>query len=714
VRLLLAALFLLLAWPAQAAYQFTDIACETSVTAGTGTLDLAGAKSGGYLGIKAAGITSGNTVPYTLTTGTGATRKVETGFGVFTDGTPDTLTRVAQWSTDGSGAELDLATTSTVCVGPIAGLFTLGAGSTIDADKLDGITSADFLTEAEAAAAYEPLGVTLGTDTTGDYVAGVADGTGIDGTATGEGSTYTPTFDATELTGTTTFGNGSTSTVVAGDLQSGDDVLVGDDVTLSALDGVVSIGADTTFTRVDASDSLVINTDVDNDGASSVISLGVDGNGEALLSATEFYPGANDGSSLGMLGNAWADLWLASGGLIEFNGATDSTFTCATGNCSIEGNGLYRAGGTDVAVADGGTGASSLNDLIALSTMTSGVYVAQVADGTGIDGTANAEGATYTPSLDFTEITAGTGLTATNATTLDCDTANTTTVGCVEVATQAEADAKTAATVPAASVLDNYSRGLLWGLTISNNAGDLTNDIDVTVGVAASSVTPYPLMENTTAALTKQIDAAWAVGDAAGGLDGTESVAGTPDTSTWYHVYLIQRSDTGVVDVAFSENASAPERDGTPIPAAYDHYRRIGSVYNNGSGNIYPFTQNGDIFTYVTVNSEQTDNADVAWGLQAILVPLGIKTQPMLTCEIITSSGNAFALVGDPNVDTGSATHFFYLCSVDTTGTGVGSLPMGIFSNTSSQIYYRFEEGTTVTSSNVRTVGYIDARGRQN
>lgn len=42
----------------------------------------------------------------------------------------------------------------------------------------------------------------------GDYVMNVADGTGIDGTATGSGSTYTPIFDSTEV-GTTTWGSGS-------------------------------------------------------------------------------------------------------------------------------------------------------------------------------------------------------------------------------------------------------------------------------------------------------------------------------------------------------------------------------------------------------------------------------------------------------------------------------------------------------------------------
>jgi hypothetical protein len=161
MRLLLAALLSLLASSAHAAYQFTDIACETSTTSGTGTLDLAGAKTGGYLGFAAAGITSGNTVPYTITIGTGATRDLETGFGVFTDAATDTLTRVAQWSTDGAGAELTLSGTSTICIGPIAGLFTLGAGSTVDADLLDGTSSAAFALDADIGTTIQAWDATL-------------------------------------------------------------------------------------------------------------------------------------------------------------------------------------------------------------------------------------------------------------------------------------------------------------------------------------------------------------------------------------------------------------------------------------------------------------------------------------------------------------------------------------------------------------------------
>lgn len=48
---------------------------------------------------------------------------------------------------------------------------------------------------------------------------------------------------------------------------------------------------------------------------------------------------------------------------IELGHATDTTITRASaGDLNIEGNIVYRAGGTDVPVADGGTGASSLTD----------------------------------------------------------------------------------------------------------------------------------------------------------------------------------------------------------------------------------------------------------------------------------------------------------------------------------------------------------------
>ena len=48
---------------------------------------------------------------------------------------------------------------------------------------------------------------------------------------------------------------------------------------------------------------------------------------------------------------------------IELGHASDTTIArSGSGDITVEGNAVYRAGGTDVAVADGGTGASSLTD----------------------------------------------------------------------------------------------------------------------------------------------------------------------------------------------------------------------------------------------------------------------------------------------------------------------------------------------------------------
>lgn len=90
-------------------------------------------------------------------------------------------------------------------------------------------------------------------------------------------------------------------------------------------------------------------------------------------------------------------------------GGTSGTVTLTVGaGTGITVNADDVALTIPVAVSSGGTGATTLTDLIALTTHTTGNYVKDVADGTGIDGTASGEGATYTPTLDLTEINSAT------------------------------------------------------------------------------------------------------------------------------------------------------------------------------------------------------------------------------------------------------------------------------------------------------------------
>jgi hypothetical protein len=116
----------------------------------------------------------------------------------------------------------------------------------------------------------------------------------------------------------------------------------------------------------------------------------------------------------------------------------------------------------------------------------------------------------------------------------------------------------------------------ITGLVPSNNGSDEDHDIDITAGEARDSTNAVDMA--LAASITKQIDAAWAVGANQGGLD-----AGSVANNTIYHIWLIKRSDTGVVDALFSTSGSAPT-----MPTNYDYKRWLAFVRTDGSANIKP------------------------------------------------------------------------------------------------------------------------------
>jgi hypothetical protein len=73
----------------------------------------------------------------------------------------------------------------------------------------------------------------------------------------------------------------------------------------------------------------------------------------------------------------------------------------------------------------------------------------------------------------------------------------------------------------------------------------------------------------------------------ASGVNGLDS--GSEASDTWYFVYVIADSE-GVLPVAglLSLSSSTPT-----LPVGYDVYRRIGSVRNDGSGDLIDFAQSG-------------------------------------------------------------------------------------------------------------------------
>ena len=125
-----------------------------------------------------------------------------------------------------------------------------------------------------------------------------------------------------------------------------------------------------------------------------------------------------------------------------------------------------------------------------------------------------------------------------------------------------------------------YPPGHLQGLTLSNNGSDATNDIDIAVGSARSSDDVANI--DLASALTKQLDAAWAVGTNAGML-----ATGVAVTNTTYYLWLIKRPDTGVVDFA-ADTSSTGANIAANTNAAYTLKRLIGTVVRAGGVNGNP------------------------------------------------------------------------------------------------------------------------------
>ncbi len=97
-------------------------------------------------------------------------------------------------------------------------------------------------------------------------------------------------------------------------------------------------------------------------GTSAVTAMSVLGDGEMIVGNGSTDPVAESGATLRTsigVGTGDSPQFTA----VNIGAATDTTVSRASaGDINVEGNIVYRAGGTDVPVADGGTGASTLTD----------------------------------------------------------------------------------------------------------------------------------------------------------------------------------------------------------------------------------------------------------------------------------------------------------------------------------------------------------------
>ena len=243
--------------------------------------------------------------------------------------------------------------------------------------------------------------------------------------------------------------------------------------------------------------------------------------------------------------------------------------------------------------------------------------------------------------------------------------------------------------------------GVLFGNTLSNNGSDATNDIDVTAGYCADSTNAVFM---TCGALTKRLDANWAVGTNQGGLDTGSIADGT------YHVFRIMRLDTGIVDVLASTSATAPT-----MPTNYTYKRRIGSIVRS-SGSILAFTQDGDEFLLsVPVQDVNTAPNNATAQTVTLTVPDGITIDAKISARLSDTSpaANRAALItAMVQADTSPGTAFNLHTFANTGGSMENVMSFTIRTNTSRQIRYRLSAADTDLTMGITTFGWVDRRGR--
>ena len=244
--------------------------------------------------------------------------------------------------------------------------------------------------------------------------------------------------------------------------------------------------------------------------------------------------------------------------------------------------------------------------------------------------------------------------------------------------------------------------GYLYGLgTLQNTANDITIGTGVCVD---STATAYM---NLTSALKKQIDAAWAEGDALGGFPSGLAIA----VSTTYHFFLISKED-GTLDAGWDTSLSAVNllADATD----YIYYRRVASHVTDSvtASTILTYYQRNDYFYHnVAAIPVDYNGATIAAATDLVLtVPTGVMVLAMITVGMEhNSAAEQLTLAPKSLVDpTASTTRY----NLRTSGTiaEFNSAEFQILTDTAATIAH-IASGTGAQFK-VFTQGWIDDRGK--
>jgi len=193
-------------------------------------------------------------------------------------------------------------------------------------------------------------------------------------------------------------------------------------------------------------------------------------------------------------------------------------------------------------------------------------------------------------------------------------------------------------------------KGYKYGFTLSLDT-DTDHDIQVDAGVARDSSDSVNIVGS---AMTKQIDAAFAEGDDAGGMF-TGSVA----NSTTYYFFAIVKDSDSSVDYGFDTSSTAAN-----IPSGYTKYLLLDTLLTDGSANLVN-SMNGIFKSPVFWTAANAISSTYTHGLGAI------PTKMRLMGIRKTASGSYTVGMTIPLDANGGGSSYGFQIQATTTGINV-------------------------------------------
>jgi hypothetical protein len=272
-------------------------------------------------------------------------------------------------------------TPSTIVFRDASGDFSAG---TITANLSGNATTATTATTANGVAANS---VALGTDTTGNYVATIATNAGLDGSGSSEGAAVTLSLNLSELTTSTSDGDGDFFVVV--DAANAQKKLTKGNINISGFNNDAGY-----TTNVGDITGVTAGSFITGGGTSGTVTINVDATSANTASKVVARDGSGNFSAgtitAALTGNAATATKWATGRTISLTGDVTGT------SGAFDGSGNLSFATTIAA------------NSVALGTDTTGNYVATGAtSGSGLSGSVSSEGGTFTVTSNATDANTG-------------------------------------------------------------------------------------------------------------------------------------------------------------------------------------------------------------------------------------------------------------------------------------------------------------------